>query len=224
MREYNIRMNRIQQKRNAVFFSFEGIDGSGKSVQAEDLYKKLKNSGYTTTLFREPGGTTISEQIREILLDKDNKTMAPLTELLLYEASRAQLVTEKIQPLLEEKGIIIADRFFDSTTAYQGYGRSISLQKIEFLNNLVCKNTIPDRTYILNISWEESLKRRSTVSSRSDRMENQDQEFYNNTRKGFSELARKYPHRIIILDGEQTQETVKKIILNDALKVIENKF
>ncbi len=219
-----IHMNRIQKKRKAVFFSFEGIDGSGKSVQAEDLYKELKNSGYTTTLFREPGGTPISEKIRKILLDRDNDTMAPLTELLLYEASRAQLVAEKIEPLLGTNGIIITDRFFDSTTAYQGYGRSISLQKIESLNNLVCKNAIPDRTYILNISWEESLKRKSTIPGRSDRMENQDLEFYSKIRKGFSELAQKHPHRIVILDGEQSQETIKKIILEDALKIIEKRL
>lgn len=217
-------MNRIQKKRKAVFFSFEGIDGSGKSVQAESLLKALKNSGYKTTLFREPGGTGISEQIRKILLDNNNTTMTPLTELLLYEASRAQLVTEKIEPLLGENGVIIADRFFDSTTAYQGYGRSISLQKIEALNNLVCKNTIPDRTYILNISWEESLKRRSIIPSITDRMENQAQEFYSKISNGFAELAQKHPQRIIILDGEQSQETVKKIILEDALKIIEKKL
>ncbi len=216
-------MNQDQKNRKAVFFSFEGIDGSGKSVQAEALYKQLKNSGYTTTLFREPGGTFISEKIREILLDRNNSIMSPLTELLLYEAARAQLVSEKIQSLLNKNEIIIADRFFDSTTAYQGYGRSISLKDIETLNNLVCNYTIPDRTYILHISWEESLKRRSKNSSRSDRMENQDQKFYEKIKKGFSELAKQQPRRILALNGELSLESLKKIILEDALQIIDTK-
>ncbi|MFO7889417.1 MAG: dTMP kinase [bacterium] len=217
-------MNNEQKKRKAVFFSFEGIDGSGKSVQAEALYKQLKDLGHTTTLFREPGGTHISEQIRDVLLDRNNNSMTPLTELLLYEASRAQLVAEKIHPLLNKNGVIIADRFFDSTTAYQGYGRSISLQKIESLNSLICKNTIPDRTYILNISWEESLKRRSSISSRIDRMENQNQDFFEKIKKGFSDLAQQQPQRIVLLNGEQPRKNLKKTILQDALQIIENKM
>lgn len=149
--------------------------------------------------------------------------MTPLTELLLYEAARAQLVEEKIKPLLQENRVIIADRFFDSTTAYQGYGRSISLIDIQTLNTLVCKNAVPDRTYILSISWEESRKRRHEISRQNDRMENQHQNFFAKIKQGFSELAQKEPQRILLLNGEQSLKTLQKIILQDALQVIKNK-
>ena len=216
-------MKKKQKKRKAVFFSFEGIDGSGKSMQAEALNQQLKNTGYTTTLLREPGGTLISEKIRNILLDKNHRAMAPLTELLLYEAARAQLVSEKLDPLLQTNTIIIADRFFDSTTTYQGYGRSLPLEDIEALNTLVCKHTIPDRTYILDISWKESLERRNQISGPRDRMETQSKNFFENIKKGFTKLAQQKPNRILMLNGEQSPEKLKKIILQDALQVIKNK-
>jgi dTMP kinase len=136
--------------------SFEGIDGSGKSTQARKLYEFLKEEGYEVSLYRDPGSTPLAEQIREMII---NYTMDPITELLLFESARSSLVWEKIFPDLTNGKIVIVDRFIDSTTAYQGYGREINLGTVSILNHIATRGRKPDLTFILNLPLELALQR-----------------------------------------------------------------
>ena len=149
--------------------------------------------------------------------------MSPMTELLLYEAARAQLVTEVIRPALERQKIVICDRFTDSTLAYQGYGRSLSIPQIHEANHWACGDTIPNRTYILDISWEESIKRLSKTSGESDRLEKEQESFYQKVRKGYHRIAADEPQRIRLLDGSKNMDFLKQEILKDAINIIERK-
>jgi len=180
--------------------------------------------GYTTTFVRDPGGPPISEEVRRILLDHRHHSMSPMTELLLYEAARAQLVTEVIRPALERQKIVICDRFTDSTLAYQGYGRSISIPRIHEANQWACGDTIPDRTYILDISWEESIQRLSKSSVESDRLEKEQESFYQEVRKGYHRIAEEEPQRIRLLDGSKNMNFLKQEILKDAINIIEREY
>jgi dTMP kinase len=177
-------------------------------------------------LIREPGGPQISEQIRTILLDNRNDNMNPITELLLYESARAQLIDEIIRPVLNRKEMILSDRFTDSTLAYQGYGRSISLSMIRKIHDLVCGEIHPDRTYFLDISWEVSLERRSQISSGNDRMEKEQKDFFNRVRNGYLEIADNEPDRVCILDGTKSVSELEQKIFQDVmilLKKVHNK-
>jgi dTMP kinase len=136
--------------------SFEGIDGSGKSTQARKLYEFLKEKGYEVSLYRDPGSTPLAEQIRELII---NYAMDPITELLLFESARSSLVWEKIFPDLTSGKIVIVDRFIDSTTAYQGYGREINLGTVSILNHIAIRGRKPDLTFILNLPLELALQR-----------------------------------------------------------------
>jgi dTMP kinase len=136
--------------------SFEGIDGSGKSTQARKLYEFLKEEGYEVSLYRDPGSTPLAEQIRELII---NYAMDPITELLLFESARSSLVWEKIFPDLTSGKIVIVDRFIDSTTAYQGYGREINLGTVSVLNHIATRGRKPDLTFILNLPLELALQR-----------------------------------------------------------------
>lgn len=170
-----------------MFITFEGIDGSGKSTQIELLKEKLVDHGHEVAVFREPGGTDISEQIRTILLNAD-LDIDPVTELLLFSAARSQLIAEKVLPLQEAGTIVILDRFYDSTTAYQGYGRnSVSLKHIHDLNEVASHQNEPDLTFYLKISLEEARKR--TEKQQKDRMELSGDEFYRKVIKGFDALS-----------------------------------
>lgn len=170
-----------------MFITFEGIDGSGKTTQIKLLREKLLEQGHEVAVFREPGGTEISEEIRSILLDA-NSSIDPITELLLFSAARSQLVAEKVIPLQKEGAIVILDRFYDSTTAYQGYGRSsISLRHIQELNEVASHQIEPDLTFYLKISLEEARKR--TEKLEKDRMELAGDEFYQKVIKGFDALS-----------------------------------
>lgn len=206
---------------SAPFISFEGIDGSGKSVQAELLAQNLKTKGYPVSLLREPGDTIVSEQIRTVLLDKTNKQMHPHTELCLYEAARAQIISEKIQPALSSGVVIICDRFADSTTAYQGFGRELPLETILQINRFICDGTVPDRTYFLDISPELSLSRKSNMKEDADRMEKQALPFFNRVRNGYLEIAKQEPDRIVILEGSLSIKKLEQLILNDVLILLE---
>lgn len=203
-----------------VFFTFEGIDGSGKSVQARALAKNLSDLQYPVISLREPGSTAIAEKIRDILLDRTHISMTSVTELLLYEAARAQLVHEAICPALERKEVVICDRFYDSTTAYQGYGRALSLPVIESLNRLACQNVVPDRTFVFDIPWSVSLRRRRKEANRADRMENQDPSFFRSIQQGYHALAGKEANRIRILDGTQSVKSLEQDVLEDVLKIL----
>lgn len=188
-----------------MFITFEGIDGSGKTTQIELLKKRLIEEGHEVSVFREPGGTEISEQIREILLDAKLK-IDPVTELLLFSAARSQLVVEKVVPLQKSGTIVILDRFYDSTTAYQGYGRnSVSTKHIHEINEIASHQNKPDLTFYMKISLEKAQKR--TRDKQKDRMELSGNEFYKKVIKGFDALSLS-EKRFVTLDATAPQQKV----------------
>jgi dTMP kinase len=189
-----------------MIISFEGLDGCGKSTQIGLLTVKLQETGKKVAVLREPGGNPISEKIREMLLDKKNMSMSKETELLLYTASRAQLVREEIEPLLNDDTIIILDRFADSTTAYQGYGRGLDLNIIGVLNKFVTSNFefMPDLTFFLDMPAEKSLSRVLSRGEEINRMESSDKEFFERVRNGFIEISKNEPERVICINASES--------------------
>ncbi|RMG66205.1 MAG: dTMP kinase [Calditrichaeota bacterium] len=183
------------------FISFEGLDFCGKSTQVRLLAQRLEKLNVTFQVVREPGGTKISEAIRQILLEPVNGEMHPRAEILLFEAARAQLVHEKLLPWLQGGGFLIADRFFDSTTAYQGYGRNLDIAFVRQLNQFATSHLVPARTFLLDIPAEESERRRRQAGQAGDRMESGDLELYRRIREGFLALAAQEPERFVILNG-----------------------
>lgn len=198
-----------------MFISFEGIDFSGKSTQIELLKDYLVDHNKKVEILREPGGTEISEKVRRILLDNKNEKMFPEAELLLFSASRAQLLREKIQPYLEKGIYVISDRFHDSSTAYQGYGRGIPLEVVQMVHQLAIGDTIPDLTFFIDIPVGIANERRKKKSKvKLDRIEVADIEFYNRVRSGYLEIARQ-EERFKVIDGTQTIETIQNQIISE---------
>jgi dTMP kinase len=186
-----------------VFITFEGTEGCGKSTQVQRLAARLEQSGVPFLLAREPGGTAIGETIRDLLqFAPEGKDMKPETELLLFEASRSQLVREIIEPALAEGTCVISDRFFDSTTVYQGAARKLDAKTVADLNRVAVGNCIPDLTFILDVD-EETAHLRMQKPRRPDRMEQEPAEFYERVRKAYRELAAAQPKRIVLIDGSQ---------------------
>lgn len=188
---------------------FEGPEGSGKTTQANRVFKFLKNKYKKVIFLREPGGVKISEDIRKIILNPKNKKMCALTELLLYEAARAQLVCEKINLLLKKGYIILMDRFYLATTVYQGYGRGIKKQIINYLNKLVTNNIKPDLTIIYDVSRKEALKRMKT-RKKMDRIEQENDRFHEKIRKGYLNEGKLIKAKIIRTDGKNTDDVFKE--------------
>jgi len=186
--------------------TFEGIDFSGKSVQANLLLGALKDRNLPVLFLREPGGTEISEKIRAVLLDNANHKMSAMTEVLLYSAARAQMVRESIIPHLEKGFVVICDRYFDSTTAYQGFGRKIDLDFIKKLNSFATEELVPDLTFLIDLDPEIALQRKKTDL---DRLEKEDLEFHQRVRNGYLEIARPNPERFVIIDGKQSIEVIQ---------------
>ncbi len=186
--------------------TFEGIDFSGKSVQANLLLGALKDRNLPVLFLREPGGTEISEKIRAVLLDNANHKMSAMTEVLLYSAARAQMVRESIIPHLEKGFVVICDRYFDSTTAYQGFGRKIDLDFIKKLNSFATEELVPDLTFLIDLDPEIALQRKKTDL---DRLEKEDLEFHQRVRNGYLEIARPNPERFVIIDGERSIEVIQ---------------
>lgn len=198
-----------------MLITFEGIDFCGKSTQIKLLEKYLVNNKIETKIIREPGGTEISELIRDILLDKKNNLMFMETEILLFSASRSQLVREKIKPFIEKNYYVICDRFFDSTTAYQGYGRGISPSAVESVNKLAVGELIPDLTFFIDISIEEANNRKQKMNGDSlDRIENSNNEFFIKVRNGYLEIAKR-EKRFRIINGEDSVENIHQQIINE---------
>jgi len=195
------------------FISFEGIDYSGKSTQIELLKKYLEEKGETVFVLREPGGTQISERIRSVLLDKNHMQMNPRAEILLFSAARVQLTVEKIIPLLKQGNYVIADRFVDSTTAYQGYGRNLELDFVEHVNQFATLGLLPGITFYLELKPEQIMQRRSQSGREQDRMELSGLEFYNNVFNGYKKIAKKYSDRFHILDATQVKEEIHRQII-----------
>ena len=197
------------------FISFEGIEGTGKSTQARLLYQYLLDKGYEAVITEEPGGTPISLRIREVLLSVDHKNMAPLTELLLYNAARTQHIREVILPATDKGTIVITDRFTDSTYAYQGYGRGIDLKLLDDIDRMATGRLRPDLTILLDLDVETGLKRNRGIN-KTDRLELEDIEFHQRVRNGYLELASKEPERIKTVDAsgniEEIQNRVVRIV------------
>ena len=184
------------------FITLEGSEGSGKSTQAERLSARLKRCGFQCILTREPGGTPIGETIRELLqFAPHNSTMTAEAELLLFEASRSQLVREVIKPALGRGMCVIADRFFDSTTVYQGAARKLDREIIERVNAFVVGDCVPDITFVLDVNAATAESRMQREARKADRMEQQPAEFYERVREGYRELAAHEPKRIVMIDG-----------------------
>lgn len=187
-------------KKKGFFITFEGIDGSGKTTQLKLTEKFLRQQGYPLLILREPGSTSLSEQIRKILLNKKNG-MTPVTELLLYLAARAELVQQIIAPSLSRGITVLCDRFHDSTTAYQGYGRGLDIALINRLNGLAMGKSRPDMTFLIDVDYRTSLGRRK---GKSDRLESESKKFFDRVRLGFLEIARHEKDRIIVIDGSHS--------------------
>jgi len=195
------------------FITFEGSEGSGKSTQADRLAARLQRCNVPCIQTREPGGTPIGESIRELLqFAPHNSDMTPETELLLFEASRSQLVREVIKPALEREVCVIADRFFDSTTVYQGAARKLDRQIIQRLNEFAIGDCIPDITFVLDIDAATAQLRMQREPRKADRMEQQPTEFYERVREGYRELAAHEPKRIVLIDASDDVGEIAKQI------------
>ena len=196
-----------------MLLTFEGIDGSGKSTQAQQLWQRLKAQGEEPLLVREPGGTDLSERVRALLLDRDLH-IEPFAELLLFSAARAQLVVERIRPALDRGRTVVCDRFYDSTTAYQGAGRQLEdLAWIQEFNRHVTGGLVPDRTYLIEIDPEAALARRAVRQE--DRMEAAGLAFQQRVAAAYSRLAENEPERFVRLAGHAEVETLHAQIWDD---------
>lgn len=190
-----------------VFITFEGIDGCGKSTQFMRVSEYFKETGRKFIVVREPGGTTVGEKIREILLDKKNDSMTSLAELMLYEAARAQITEEVIKPALEEGTSVLCDRFFDSTSAYQGYARGLGSELTDTLNKIATAGVVPDMTFLLDLDTEVAYKRRNTRGEAEDRLEALGNSFQDKVRAGYLECAKK-DDRIKVIDASGTPDEI----------------
>jgi len=192
------------------FITFEGSEGSGKSTQVQRLAARLERSGVPYLVTREPGGTPIGETIRELLqFAPHNSAMTPETELLLFEASRSQLVREIIKPALERGLCVIADRFFDSTTVYQGAARKLDREMVQRLNAFAVGDCVPDITFVLDVDAATAALRMQKPR-KADRMEQQPAEFYERVREAYHELAAHEPKRVVLIDGSRDADQIAK--------------
>ncbi len=199
---------------NGYFITFEGSEGCGKTTQIEALAKALEAQGKTVLITREPGGTLIGEKIRNLLQDPSHKNdISDMTELLLFSASRAELITSRIQPALSRGEIVICDRFYDSTFVYQGLGRAIDMNIVEQLNQITVGTLKPDLTILLDLDAKIGIERaKSRQSGELDRIENESLAFFEAVRNGYLELAKKEPERFKTIDGLLSVDAIKKII------------
>lgn len=204
----------MEKKALGRLITFEGIDGSGKSTQIRLLSAWLEGEGYDVLLLREPGGTQIGEQIRTILLSTGNEKMSAVTELLLFEAARAQLVNEVIEPALAAGRIVICDRFIDSTVAYQGHGRGLEPELVNTLNRLAVGDILPDLTVWLDAPPETLRARITKRSVDADRLDREHEAFRQRTREGFAAQAERYPERIFRVDTGRDKEETNRVIVD----------
>ncbi len=193
-----------------LFISFEGLEGSGKSTQVSLLSGKLREKRYALEVVREPGGTRIGEHIRTITHNRENVDLTAVSECYLMAASRAQLVREIIKPSLAAKKIVIADRFIDSSLAYQGYGRQIGEEEVLSLNKLALDGVFPDLTFFLDVSYLVGHKRKE--SGPLDRLDLQQEEFYQRVHAGYKSLAKHFSARIIYIDGNKSMDEISQNI------------
>lgn len=203
--------------KKGLLISFEGTDGCGKSTQIRLLSEYLKRNGREVVVSREPGGCRVGEKIRKILLNAENIEISPMCELFLYEAARAQHMHEIIEPALESGKIVLLDRFIDSTFAYQGFGRELGEECVDFFNRYAINSKYPDITLMLELPPELAFKRKGGNDTK-DRIEMAGESFFERVKKGLERAAEKYPHRIIKVNVagtcEETHEKICKLINN----------
>lgn len=194
--------------------SFEGSEGSGKSTQISRIADRFEDAGYDIVVTREPGGTPIGEEIRHILMHaSESDGMMPETELLLFAASRAQLVREVILPAVNAGKIVLCDRFMDSTTVYQGVARNIQSEPVHLINTFAVGTMTPDVTVVIDLDAETGLQRvRHRANDMPDRMEQENIEFYQKVRNGYLMLAKAMPERFVVVDGELPKDDLEAII------------
>jgi dTMP kinase len=197
----------------SLFITFEGPDGCGKSTQCLLLVERLQSLGHDVLHTREPGGTEISQQIRQVIMDMKNQSMFPATEFLLFSAARAQLVREKIIPHLKAGGIVVADRYADSSLAYQGFGHGLPLETIQAVTRFATEALVPDLTLLLDIDPHRGLQRRTANQAEWNRLDDHDLEFHQRAREGFRELAKAEPHRWRVLNADQRVEALQEEIV-----------
>jgi dTMP kinase len=205
---------------NDMFITLEGPDGSGKTSHMQPLADWLQGQGYRVHMAREPGGTRISEQIRQVIHDLKNTEMHPHTETLLYQAARAQIVEQVIRPKLAEGWIVLCDRFADSTLAYQGYGHQQNLDEVRALVRYATGGLVPDLTLLLDVDVETGLCRRQKSGGEWNRLDAYQLEFHQRVRKGYLELARQEPRRWVRLDAGKAWEAVQAELRGAILKKI----
>ena len=205
-----------------AFLSVEGLDGSGKGTQIERLSDALDRWGFEVVHTREPGGTPIGEKIREILLDRENTGMTDVTEALLYAASRAQHVREKILPAVAEGKVVLCDRFLDSSVAYQGGGRQLGIDEVLAINAPAVNGTLPDLTVYLDINHREALRRRCAASE-PDRMEMEADSFHARVEDGYHQLIARDPERFVVMDASGSRDEIAAEIQEKVLtRLMEN--
>ncbi len=194
----------VPGNKSGFFVTFEGIDGCGKTTQAILTSRLLEAHGHKVKLLREPGSTRVAERIRDLLLDKD-LDINPLTELLLYEAARASITAAEIAPWLSAGNVVISDRFYDSTTAYQGYGRKLDIGMVRRLNRIAVAGLAPDLSLFFDVDLATAQKRRKETP---DRLELQSSAFFRRVRQGFLDIARSERRRVKVIDASQPIEDV----------------
>lgn len=206
---------------NGFFFSFEGPEGGGKSTQIQKLARWLENRGWRVTMTREPGGTPIGDRVRNILLDDLSLSdMTLRTEMLLYAASRAQLVERVIRPALERGDVVLCDRYVDSSLVYQSIGHAGALEEVMAINGIATGGLTPTRTYLLDLPVEESMRRLRLRKKGIDRIEGKGEPFHKQVRQGFLRLAQRESERFVIVDATKSPEDVLARIVDDVQTVL----
>jgi dTMP kinase len=204
----------------SLFITFEGPDGSGKSTQIKLLSEALRAAGYDVLTVREPGGTPISEQIRDVVHSLRNREMSDRAECLLYNAARAQLVDQLIVPHLQRGGVVLCDRYADSTLAYQGYGRGLDLSAVRSVIAFATRNLKPDVTFYLDIPVEEGIARRRHGGGEWNRLDDQAVEFHRRVRAGYLQMVREEPDRWVHIDAARAVKEIQA----DICAVVERKL
>jgi dTMP kinase len=205
-----------------LFITFEGCEGCGKSTQIKLLFNRLQLNSIPSLLTQEPGGTPLGGKIRDMLKIKQDININPLSELLLFSASRSQLISDVINPALQDGKVVLCDRFSDSTLVYQGYGRGLNLKLIESLNTMATGGLKPDITFLLDTDPGTALKRKH--DSHKDRFETEKIEFHQKIREGYINLAHNQQDRWIVIDSNQTVEGAAQIIWNKIFPALKEKY
>ncbi len=204
----------------AIFITFEGLEGFGKSTQAKTLYTRLKAEGHKTLLTQEPGGTGLGEKISELLKWSSDDDICPLAEVMLFNASRAELVTRVLKPALASGIVAVCDRYADSTLVYQGYGRSLNLSTVRAINAFACQGLTPDLTILLDMPVEKGMERKH--GTKADKFEKEGLDFHRRVRDGYLALAAAEPKRWFVVDASLPQAQVASVIWDRVKKALDS--